>query len=455
MSSIDQYINLYRDNAAVINSKSAPLLNSLRQQALASLEGKRLPDTHDEGFEKTSVEKMFAPDFGVNINRINIPTEIARSFRCDVPNVSTLLGVVVNDSFVPSSTLIKNIPEGVTVMSLAEAANKMPEAIEQFYGRIAPLANPAVALNTLLIQDGVLIKINKGVKLDHPIQIVNIFNSTAPLMGVRRVLIIAEKNSSAAVLFCDHTQADDTDFLSSEIIEANIGENARLDICAIEESSARTSRYSQMYTRQETGSTLRINSTTLLNGTTRNEFSIDINGENATTLLSGMVTADREMHVDNYSNVNHLAPHCYSNQLFKYLLDDKATGAFEGGIYVSPDAPFTEGYQSNRNIVASADARMHTKPQLLIYNDDVKCSHGATIGQLDRDALFYMQTRGIPETTARRLLMQAFMTDALDTIAVEGIRSRLAMLVEKRLSGETTLCGECVRDCHNNQEAEN
>lgn len=165
-----------------------------------------------------------------------------------------------------------------------------------------------------------------------------------------------------------------------------------------------------------------------------------------------MVIADGRMHVDNCSSVNHLAPRSTSTQLFKYLLDGSATGAFEGGICVSPEASFTESCQSNRNILASPDARMHTTPQLLIYNDEVKCSHGAATGQLDANALFYMQTRGIPEHTARQLLMQAFMTDALDTIAVEGIRSRLAMLVERRLSGDQTLCGECRRDCHKKEQ---
>lgn len=450
MSSITQYINLYRDNEATVNSRSAELMNTLRSGALKTLEGRRLPEKGDEGFEKTSIEKMFAPDFGVNINRINVPTDIARTFKCDVPNVSTLLGIVVNDSFIATSTLTKNLPEGVTVTSIARAATEIPDVVKRYYGHIAPDDNPAVALNTLLAQDGVVIRIAKNIKLDHPIQIVNIFNSAMPMMGVRRVLVIAEENSKASILFCDHTQTPDVEFLSSEVIEIAMDNNSRLDICTIEESSPLTSRYSQMFARQNANSTLRVNNSTLLNGVTRNDFTIDIEGENCTTLLSGMVVADRKMHVDNSSNVNHLAPHSFSNQLFKYLLDDEAEGAFEGGIYVDPKAPFTEGFQSNRNIVASEKARMHTKPQLLIYNDDVKCSHGATIGQLDREAMFYMQTRGIPEATAKRLLMQAFMTDALDTIAVEGIRSRLAMLVEKRLSGENTLCGECSRDCPNN-----
>lgn len=448
MSSLTQYTDLYQAQRQALASHSAPLLDSRREAAFEALRGKTLPRRGDEGYEKTSIEDMYAPDFGVNVNRVNIPTDVARSFRCDVPNVSTLLGVVINDTFVPTSTLQKNLPDGVTVMSLNRAAAEKPELVKRYLGSVAPGDDVSVALNDLLLQDGVFIHVSRGTEIQHPIQIVNIFNSEMPLMGIRRVVVALEEDSRAALLLCDHTQAEGVDFLASEVVEISMGRNSHLDYCTIEESSANTRRHSRLFACQEEGSELKINTTTLLNGVTRNDFTVDLKGEHAQTELSGMVTADRKMHVDNKSDVNHLAPRCHSNQLFKYLLDDEAQGAFEGGIYVSPDAPFTEGYQSNRNVVASDDARMHTKPQLLIYNDEVKCSHGATVGQLDRNALFYMQTRGIPENVARRLLMQAFMTDALDTISIEGIRSRLAMLVEKRLSGDSALCGDCGRDCH-------
>ncbi len=448
MSSVSQYVNLFVENREAIESHSSGVLNTMRDLALKSLEGKRLPERGDEGFAKTSIEKMFEPDFGVNINRINIPVDVARSFRCDVPNVSTLLGVVVNDSFVPTSTLLNNLPEGVLVMSLSKAAQDYPALVGEYYGSVARVDRTAVALNTLLAQDGVFIYVPSGVRLANPVQIVSIFNSSVPMMGVRRILIVAEGGSDVNVLLCDHTQVAGVEFLSSEVIEVCVGENAHVDVYSIEESSAKTSRYSQLFARQADGSRLRVSSSTLQNGTTRNDFTIDVKGEGCETVLSGMVTADGKMHVDNCSSVNHLSPRSVSTQLFKYLLDGESQGAFEGGIYVSPEAPYTGSYQSNRNILASESARMHTTPQLLIYNDEVKCSHGATTGQLDRNALFYMQTRGVPKPTARQLLMQAFMTDALEMIAVEGIRSRLSMLVERRLSGDVSLCGECSRDCH-------
>ncbi|MDE6266979.1 MAG: Fe-S cluster assembly protein SufD [Muribaculaceae bacterium] len=448
MDALKQYIDLYTDNAEVIDSHSAPVLNELRQTACDLLKSSRFPTKKDEGFHKTSINDMFAPDFGVNINRYNIPVDVAESFRCDIPNVSTLLAVVVNDRFVATRPLLNNLPEGVTVTSLAAAARLHPELVKKYYGRIAPGDNVNVALNNMLVQDGVFIHLSKNVVLEKPLQLVNIFDGPAPMAAFRRVLIVAEENSFANILVCDHTRNRDGAYLSSEVMEVMLEKGASVGLYGIEESSANTARYSQMFVRQEHDSSFSAASSTLLNGVTRNDYNVSLNGENCSAELAGIVIADGKSHIDNNSNVIHNAPHCRSNQLFKYLLDGESSGAFEGSIVVRPEAPFTEGYQSNHNILASDKARMHTRPQLLIFNDEVKCSHGATTGQLDPDALFYMQTRGIPVDQARRLLMQAFMSDAVDTIRVDAIRDRLRHLLERRLTGEDLLCAECGSDCH-------
>ena len=149
------------------------------------------------------------------------------------------------------------------------------------------------------------------------------------------------------------------------------------------------------------------------------------------------------MHIDNDTSVFHRAPRCKSNQLFKYVLDEESDGAFEGSITVTPSAPYTEAYQSNRNILASGSARMHCKPQLIINNDEVKCSHGATTGQIDEDALFYMRSRGISEEEGRRMLMQAFMIDVIDTVRIPGLQDRLRHLVDRRFSGSLGNCETC------------
>lgn len=447
MNSLNQYIDLFRDNREAIEAHSAPVLNALRQSAYEALIGKSLPTRGTEGYEKTSIDEMMAPDYGVNINRVNIPVDVAASFRCDVPNMSTLMSFVVNDTYIPSASLAKKLPEGVIVGSLARVAVEHPDVVKKYYGQIAPLTDVGVALNTLLCQDGMMVYIPRGVKLEKPLQLVNIFNAPADMMGVRRLLIVIEEDAAAQLLICDHTQDGQHRYLSSQVVEIAVGRGGSLELYDIEESSDLTSRYSQLYARQESASNLLVNGMTLTNGSTRNNYDINIVGEHCETLLAGMAIGTGTQHTDNCSNVNHLAAHGRSQQLFKYVLDEQSTGAFEGSILVSGDAPFTEAYQSNRNILASKDARMHTKPQLEIYNDEVKCSHGATTGQLDATALFYMRTRGISEQEARTMLMQAFMVDVIDSVRMDGLRDRLRHLVEKRFYGQQSNCSDCTAAC--------
>lgn len=442
-NSLSQYIDLFKEHRAAIEAHSVAQLNALRAKAFEELANARLPHKGDEGYERTDVNSMFAPDFGLNIERRAVEADVASSFKCDVPNMSTLLGLVLNDSFVPSSTLLKRLPEGVVFTSLRRAAETHPAIVEKYYGSLATLTKPAVALNTLLTQDGVMVYVPRGMKLDKPLQLVNIFCSREDIMAVRRVLVVIEDGAEAQMLVCDHTQPEAGRALSSQVVEIVLGEGARLDYCDMEESTPTTARSSETFVRQEAGSSLSLNGMTLSCGNTRNDYSIDLVGERCSTILSGMAIGTDRRHTDNNSTVRHLAPRCTSRQLFKYVLDDDSTGAFEGSILVAPGSILTEAYQSNRNILASPSARMHTRPQLEIYNDDVKCSHGATTGQLDDEALFYMRTRGIPEREARVMLMQAFMTDVIDTVAIEGLRDRLRHLVERRFAGADTTCSDC------------
>ncbi len=447
MNALQQYIALYDDNRQAIDAHSAEALNRRRPQAREALDGKRLPIRTDEGHEKTDVAEMFAPDYGVNINRMNLPVDIAATFRCDVPNISTLLGVVVNDKFVATDSLTRNCPEGLTVMSLAQAARELPELVERYYGRIAPLTDVPTALNAMLLQDGVFIHAARGFRSDRAVQIVNIFHSPTPLVAMRRIVVALEEDAELQVLVCDHTQDGEQHYLSSQVVELYTARGAKLDYYDLEETSPLTSRMSQLYAAQAEGSTLLVNCSTLTAGTTRNEFSVSLDGPHCDTRLAGMVTASGRMHVDNSSSIVHSAESCHSDQLFKYVLDEESTGAFEGSITVTPRGRFTEAYQSNRNLLASTGAHMHTKPQLLIFNDDVKCSHGATTGQLDQQALFYMRTRGIPYAQARTMLMQAFMADVVDTVRLESLRDRLHHLVENRLAGREASCQTCHQGC--------
>ena len=441
-NSLRQYLDLYDANAATVDAGSAGALNSARATARRRLEDASLPDSSSEGYQKTSVNAMFAPDFGVNIGRVAIPTDVAASFRCDVPNMSSLLAVVANDAFIPSNSLLNNLPEGVVVCSLRKAAVQYPDLVGRYYGSVAA-DTTQVALNTLLAQDGVFIHIPEGVRLQRPIQIVNIFSAPFSSLAFRRVLVVAEEGSAADILFCDHTQVPDTSFLASQVVEAVCLPGSSLSFFDIEESSPMTSRINSFYARQEKGSRLNVTTATLLNGVTRNEWNIDICGPDADTNLYGMAIGFDRQHIDNFSLVRHLSSHSTSRQNFRYVLDDDSLGAFEGGIEVAPGARLTSASQSNKNIIASRDARMFTSPQLLIYNDDVKCSHGSSTGQLDPAALFYMQQRGIPYSEARTMLMQAFMADVISSLEPHAVADRLRHLIDKRFTGNLASCQSC------------
>lgn len=442
MSALQQYINLYNQNADTICAHSPQPLNALRQRALQALSGASLPRKGQEDYEATDLEAVFAPDYGLNINRVDFSGNPAETFRCDVPNMSTCMYFVYNDMFHPSSTA-RLSQSGIVVESFSEAAVNHPQLLRDYYGTVAPCDKPEVALNTLLAQDGILVYIPDNVVAKKPIQIVNVFNASMPLMAVRRLLVIVGENAQARLLSCDHTQPNGIKYLSSQVIEIIAKPNATFDYYDLEESSADTSRVSSLYVNQQQGSNVLVDGITLLNGYTRNNYRFDVNGSHAETHLLGMTIAGGTQHVDNHTFIAHNAPSCKSNEMFKYVLNDNAIGAFSGKILVQPDCPKIDAYQGNRNLCASPTAKMYTKPQLEIYTDDVQCSHGATVGQLDQEALFYMRTRGISEPVAQNLLMQAFMSDVIDAVRLDVLKDRLHHLVEKRFQGSLASCNAC------------
>lgn len=224
-------------------------------------------------------------------------------------------------------------------------------------------------------------------------------------------------------------------------------DDAVFDYYDIEESSENTSKVSSVFVRQGERSNVLVNGIVLHNGVTRNNYYSAFEGEHAELSLCGMAIADKEQVVDTYTHIDHAVPHCHSNELFKYVLNDSARGSFSGRILVRHGAQKTEAYQSNKNLCASPLAKMYTKPQLEIYADDVKCSHGATVGQLDQNALFYMRSRGIPESEARMLLMFAFTNDVIELVRLDALKDRLRQLVEKRFRGELAKCSGC-QACH-------
>lgn len=443
MSSEKQYIDLYNQCKGMINKHAPQVLNDLRDKAFGDFCRLGFPSNKVERYKYTDMQKIFEPDYGLNLNRLEIPVNPYDVFKCDVPNLSTSLYFVVNDSFYDKILPKCSLAEGVIVGSLSKVATEHPELVAKYYGKIANTGDDAVtALNTMLSQDGLMVYVPKNVKVEKAIQVINILRSDVDLMVNRRVLIVMEQGSEAKFLFCDHA-ADDRNFLATQVIEAFVGENAKLDLYCLEETHYKNTRVSNVYIEQQANSVVNHNVVTLHNGVTRNRLDLVFKGEGAECFANGCVIADKSQHIDNNTLIDHQVGHCTSHQLYKYVLGDEAVGAFAGRILVRKDAQKTSSNEINQNLCTTKKARMFTQPMLEIYADDVKCSHGSTVGQLNDAAMFYMRQRGISEKEAKLLLEFAFVNEVVDQIQLEPLKERLRYLVEKRFRGELNKCEGC------------
>ena len=437
MNSEQQYIDLYQQARTMIHEHSSDVMNAVRDEAFERFASSGFPSRKVERYKYTDMQKLFEPDYGLNLNRLTIPVDPYNAFRCDVPNLSTSLYFVVNDVFYHDEKPKGHLPEGVVIGSLKDFATT------EYYNRLAGKANDATTdLNTMLAQDGLYVYVPKNVKVDRAIQVINILRSDVDLMVNRRVLIVLEEGAELKMLFCDHA-ADDRNFLATQVIEAYVGENASLDLYCLEETHHKNVRVSNVYIDQQANSRVNHNVITLHNGVTRNKLDLTFSGEGAECACYGCVIADKQQHVDNNTLITHKVPHCTSNELYKYVLDDKSTGAFAGRVLVEHGAQKTTSQMTNQNLTATKEARMYTQPMLDIYADDVKCARGSTVGQLNDAALFYMRQRGISLQEAKVLLQNAFINEVIDKMQLEPLRDRLHYLVEKRFRGELNKCAGC------------
>ena len=447
MGSEQQYIELYEQAREMIIKHAPESMNVVRDQAFEDFKAQGFPSKKVERYKYTDIQKLFEPDFGVNINRLQIPVDPYEAFHCDVPNLSTSLYFVVNDMFYHDEKPKGHLPEEVVIGSMRDN----PELVSKYYTKLAKTGEDAItALNTMLAQDGMLVYVPKNVKVDRAIQVINILKATPQnaqrvvpdLMVNRRVLIVLEEGAEIKMLFCDHA-ADDRNFLATQVIEAYVGENASLDLYCMEETHHKNVRVSNVYIDQQANSRVNHNVITLHNGITRNKLDLTFSGEGAECQCYGCVIADKQQHVDNNTLIVHKVPHCNSQELYKYVLDDKSTGAFAGRVLVEHGAQKTTSQMTNQNLTATKEARMYTQPMLEIYADDVKCAHGSTVGQLNDAALFYMRQRGISLQEAKVLLQNAFINEVIDHMQLEPLRDRLHYLVEKRFRGELNKCSGC------------
>jgi len=443
----DRFSEFFYRNLETLKEGLPEHVNNKREEAIQNFQKKGIPHTQVEEYKYTDLNPAFEKEYRTYIQPKKIDFDLNDIFRCDVPELDTHVVLLLNGWYYQKKTPQKELPNGVVITSFREAANKYPEIVKKHYNQYADNEKESLAaLNTAFAQDGVFIYVPKGKAMDKPVQIINLLMDEEDGMAQHRNLFVMEEGSQSSVIVCDHTLSQ-RNFLTNSVTELYVGQNAHLDYVRIQNEHNGSTQVSNFYLNQERDSNVSANTITLHGGLIRNNYNLRLNGENCENQTLGLYLTDRGQHIDSYVMMDHAYPHSRSNQLFKGVLDDYATGAFNGRILVRKDAQKTEAYQANNNILLTDDARMSSKPQLVIYADDVKCSHGGTSGQLNDQAMFYLRSRGIPLKEAQLLLMYAFAHEIIGKIKIKPLQDRIHELVEKRLRGELSRCNYCQMHC--------
>ncbi|MDR1763342.1 MAG: Fe-S cluster assembly protein SufD [Dysgonamonadaceae bacterium] len=440
---MNQYIDFFEKYRDKIDEGCSPLVNARREAAFERFRQRGFPKYKSEDYQYIYIQSLLNEDFGFYLKPEAENYNLRFVFHCDVPNLDSYKYFAVNGHFYSEKDKSK-LPGGVFSGSLNEFATLFPDIFSRYYNRLSDAKGTGLAdFNTAFLQGGYVLYVPENTDVKRAIQLTNISGGAEISIVNRRMLVILERGASAKLLVCDHAWDEKPLAAATQITEIFAAENSRFDFCELEESSRNTIRLAENFVEQGANSQVAINNITLSNGVTRNNTTVDLIGGHSSVRLYGMAIADENQKVDNYTLINHLKPNCKCDELYKYVLDGQATGVFNGRIIVARNAQKTEAFQTNRNLLGNRECRMFSKPQLEIYADDVKCSHGMTTGQLDENALFYMRSRGIPHDEAVLLLKFAFMNDVIQGVEVEGLRERLKMLVEKRFRGELATCRGC------------
>ncbi len=443
-----KYLELFRTNREQIGDGDPDFVKDLREQGIRSFEKTGFPARKAELYKHTHLEPVFDGEFSFDFSPRKIAFDDNDLFLCDVPMLDAHVLTVLNGVFHhPGKSALHELDNGIIVGGLREAIRRYPDLVSAHLGKIAPLDKEAfVSLNTAFAQDGIFLYVPEGVQMDKPVQIIHLLLSDKNQMVHHRNLFVLEKNTTAQVIICDHTLSPHM-FLTNSVSEVSVGEHADLDLLRLQNEHNNSCQVTNTWIRQERASHCQHGNITLHGSMVRNNLHVKMEGEGASSRELGLFLIDKLQHVDSYTVIEHASPNCTSDQHYKGVLDDASTGAFHGRIHVHPNAQKTEAFQANNNILLTDTARMNTKPQLEIYADDVKCSHGATVGQLDEDALFYLQSRGISRDESRLMLMDAFAQDVLSKIKQPSLRDRITDLVGKRLRGELSRCNNCAMHC--------
>lgn len=440
---IPEYFTEYRERI-IENDLSG--YTAQREEALRYFIDNGFPDSTDESWKNTRVAPLLQRNFSFNQEDAGNP-DYERIFSCDIPAFDAHIVALYNGEFVSRESKSYTLPNGTIVASLSSAMELYPELIRKYLNRIAESKrNGFTALNTAFAHEGLFIYVPDNVEAYKAIQLVNTMNGENNNFIQNRNLIILGKNAQLKFIHCDDSNNQLASF-SNMINEIYLDEGASLNYYRYQNINNLSGLINSTFVNQKANSDFRHDIFTLNGGLVRNEFKVGLTEAQSNAEIYGLYLMDRDQHVDNQLFIDHAVPHCTSTEWFKGIIDDHASGVFNGHVLVRKDAQQTRAYQTNNNILLTDKAKVHTTPFLEIYADDVKCSHGATIGQLNDDVMFYLRSRGVNEKDARLLQMFAFTADIINHIEIEPLKDRTEDLVKKRLRGELDNCDHCVLQC--------
>ncbi|UCF66400.1 MAG: Fe-S cluster assembly protein SufD [Acidobacteriota bacterium] len=441
----DGFLQSYRQLAGELD-RSAPLwLRRMRQQAIESFEETGFPSPRDEQWRQTNVEPITTTRFEPAGDG---PSEVGAATIGSVPFVNLAAPdgprlVFVEGRLVRELSELDGLPPEVVLGSLAQILRDHPETIEPHLTRQAGRSEHGfAALNTAFLADGAVILVPEAVKLERPIEIVHLASGADQPRAVHpRTLVVAGAESELTLIEI-HAGAADKTYLSNGVTELVAGPAARIDHVRIQSDSHRAYHIGVVRAHQQRDSTIRSFSFNFGAALARHDVSAELAGEGAHAALFGLYVIGERQHVDSHTVLDHAAAHCTSHELYRGVLADRARSVFNGRIVVREGAQKTDAVQSNANLLLSDRALAHSRPQLEIYADDVRCTHGATIGQLDADAMFYLRARGIGTRQAREMLIHAFVAAVLDELGCEPLREGIEAAFSGRLADEDRTADE-------------
>lgn len=414
-------------------------LHPIRREAMARFSELGFPTPRDEDWKFTNVTPIAQTPFTLaEEGRVELSSRDLVQFL--IPGLACSLLVFVNGRYSPALSMLRLVPDGVKVGSLAGALASERDLIEQYLARYADYRHDGFsALNTAFMQDGGFVYLPRGTVLEEPIHLLYVTTGAAePVMVHPRNLIVMAENSQATIVE-HYVSLSDGVYFSNAVTEALVGNNGVLHHYLLERESKQAFVISTLRVQQARSSSVVSHSVLLGGALVRNNVHPVLAGEGGNCLINGLFMPAGDQHMDNFMYVEHASPHCDSRQFYHGILDGRSHGVFSGRIVVHKNAQKTDAKQTNKNVLLSEETQMDSKPQLEIYADDVKCTHGATIGQVKKEAVFYLRSRGIPEESARALMLFGFATESLERMKEEPIRKYLESLVAGWLHHEEFL----------------